>query len=247
MLLEDRSHALVTAALLLFLLCLPSVCAAKVYVVAVGISDYPGTRNDLLLPAEDAKTVKWLYEKNSASGSVLLVNSQATAQNIIDAMLSLFANAGANDIVVLFFSGHGVKGSFCAYDSFLSYTRIIKAMSKSKSRNKIIFADACFAGKMRGTGGGADDETTVKDARVMLFLSSRSNEKSMERKSMSNGLFTTYLVRGLRGRADINRDRIITARELYEYVRKRVAEVSGDRQHPVMWGRFPDTMPVMVW
>ena len=241
------ARVLLTAALLLLLLCLPSVCTAKVYLVAAGISDYPGTRNDLRLPAEDAKTVEWLYGKNSVSGSVLLVNSQATAQNIIDAMLSLFANAGANDIVVLFFSGHGVKGSFCAYDSFLSYTRIINAMAKCKATKKIIFADACFAGKMRGAGGGDDDEGAAKNADVMLFLSSRSNEKSMERKSMSNGLFTTYLVRGLRGRADVNRDRTITAKELYEYVHKRVTEASGNRQHPVMWGRFPDTMPVMTW
>ena len=38
---------------------------AKIYLVAVGISDYPGVANDLTLPANDAKTIAWLYSQNS--------------------------------------------------------------------------------------------------------------------------------------------------------------------------------------
>lgn len=225
-----------------------SPASAKIYLVAVGISDYPGNSNDLRLPAADAKTVSWLYGRNAAASRIVLTDSQATAANIISAMNSLFANARADDIIVLFFSGHGVKGAFMAYDKRLTYTKIIEAMAKSKARNKIIFADACYAGKMRGdSGSSGDGESAIRNANVMLFLSSRSNETSLEKRSMDNGLFTTYLVRALRGGADTNGDRTITARELYEYVHKKVIKASGDRQHPVMWGNFANTMPVMVW
>lgn len=241
-----KTLALLVATVLLS--CLPLSGFAKIYLVAVGISDYPGTGHDLRLPANDAKTIAWLYGRNSAATRVTLTDSQATAENILSAMNSLYSNATTDDIIVLFFSGHGVKGSFVAYDGRLSYMRIIEAMAKSKARNKIIFADACFSGKMRGTtSSSTDDEPGIRNANVMLFLSSRNNETSIEKKIMNNGLFTTYLERGLRGRADVNRDRTITAHELYEYVHKKVVKSSNDRQHPVMWGNFPDNMPVMVW
>lgn len=35
----------------------------KIYLVSVGISDYPGTDMDLSLPAQDARTIQWLYQK----------------------------------------------------------------------------------------------------------------------------------------------------------------------------------------
>lgn len=81
----------------------------------------------------------------------------------------------------------------------------------------------------------------------MLFLSSRNEETSMERPDMQNGFFTTYLQKGLRGSADMNRDRIITSRELFKYVSKNVIDISNGKQHPVMWGKFSNNMVVMKW
>ena len=56
-----------------------------------------------------------------------------------------------------------------------------------------------------------------------------------------------YLQKGLRGNADANRDRTITAKELFDFVSEGVIKISNGKQHPVMWGKFPDNMPVMVW
>jgi hypothetical protein len=64
---------------------------------------------------------------------------------------------------------------------------------------------------------------------------------------MKNGIFTTCLLRSLKGGADVNRDRTITAKELYTAVSKGVKVMSLNQQHPVMWGNFDDAMPVMVW
>ena len=81
----------------------------------------------------------------------------------------------------------------------------------------------------------------------MLFLSSRGNETSIERRDMKNGFFTSCLQKGLRGGADANKDRTITARELFNYVSTNVKTLSSDKQHPVMWGKFSDNMTVMKW
>lgn len=81
----------------------------------------------------------------------------------------------------------------------------------------------------------------------MLFLSSRNNEDSIERPSMTNGLFTTFLEKGLRGAADANKDRTITAKEIFDFVHSGVVADSREKQHPVMWGNFDNNMPVLIW
>ena len=81
----------------------------------------------------------------------------------------------------------------------------------------------------------------------MLFLSSRGNETSIERRDMKNGFFTSCLQKGLRGGADTNKDRTITTKELFNYVSNGVRRLSDDKQHPVMWGKFSDNMAVLKW
>ena len=242
------NHKFLKSLITVFLLTTITTLHAKVYLVSVGITDYPGTSMDLTLPAKDAETITWLYSKNTSVDKDLLLNEKATIQNIISSMRRTFTQAGTDDIVVLFFSGHGYPGGFVAYDGQLTYTQVRKAMATSKCKNKMIFADACFSGKIRTNGNSSQSSLqAAKKANVMLFLSSRSNETSIERRGMQNGFFTTYLQKGLRGGADTNRDRVITAKELYKYVHKGVIEISNDRQHPVMWGKFNDDMPVMTW
>ena len=63
----------------------------------------------------------------------------------------------------------------------------------------------------------------------------------------TNGLFTYALQHGLRGGADVDRDSVVTAKELFNYVSTKVNKDSNGKQHPVMWGKFPNKMPVMKW
>ncbi len=230
---------------------IPQSASAKTYLVAVGIADYPGKAHDLMLPTHDADTIEWLYRRNTNAITAKLLNSQATRANIIRTMERVYSQASPDDNVILFFSGHGYKGGFVAHDGLLSYQQIRRAMSKSRSKHKMIFADACFSGRLRSnkqSNRTSNTETTAtKQADVLLFLSSRDNEISFERRGMANGFFTRYLQLGLRGKADTNGDRIVTASELFDYVSASVQQASGKAQHPVMWGKFPHDMPLMKW
>ena len=235
--------------LLILALCflVPATYARKVYLVAAGVSDYPGTANDLSLPAMDARAMNRLYRTNSSAETILLTNDNATISNIKDALRQLFRDAGKNDIVVFFFSGHGYPGGFVAYDGKLKYDVIKDVFAECKCQNKMIFADACFSGDMRDKSGQRDEVVDKSKMSLMMLLSSRDDEVSYENPLYKNGFFTICLERCLRGGADTNNDRIITARELYLGVRKGVLELSDNEQHPVMWGNFSDNMPVMVW
>ena len=216
---------------------------AKVYLVSVGIADYPGTKNDLRISDNDAKTIAKVFQSTKDASVNVLTNEKATQSALLSTMHTAFADAESDDAVILYFSGHGTPGALVCYDGLLAYQRIFKMLKGCKATRKIIIADACFACKMRAT---RQQTNSYNSQNVMLFLSSRSNEKSQE-TPFQNSMFTIFLERGLRGGADTNRDRKITARELYDFVHKGVIEASNNRQHPVMWGKFDNNMTVIKW
>ena len=226
------------------LLTLALTAGARNYIVLVGIADYPGAKSDLKVSANDAVTMKALYDRNGDAVTDILTDSNATVENIRVAMGNLFARATQDDAVTLFFSGHGVPGGVVCYNGLLKYSDITSIMMKSDAQTKIVFADACFAGKARSS---KKRNTAESETSIMFFLSSRTDEKSIERRNWRNSLFTAYLERGLRGGGDTDYNRTITARELFDFVSQGVAKDSQERQHPVMWGKFDNDMPVMTW
>lgn len=227
---------------------------AKVYLVAVGIDD--NSQNGcatLKTCVNDVNIIEWVYKKNGEKSksrkavTLVLLDSRATASNVEQAMTKLYARAGQNDQVVFFFSGHGGVGDIVCYDQTLSYDRVRAAMSKSKSKQKIIYIDACMSGSLRQQTGTS--QRRFNNSNVMLFMSSRDYEPSGagDGSYKKNSTFTRYLQRGLKGGADSNKDRRITAKELFKFVNEGVkTETNGD-QNPVMWGKFDNNMVVMSW
>lgn len=232
--------------LILVIMVLAAVSAsARTYLVAAGIADYPGTENDLVVAAADANSLASIFHGNSNASVRTLTNRAATKDAVLKAIKDQFAKAGPGDQVVFFFSGHGIPGSIQCYDGALTYSRIAKAMSGCKAGSKAVFIDACHSGTLRQ--GNKKPDQSVKKKNIMFFLSCRDNEFSVEYPTMKNGVFTTCLIAALSGKADKNRDRVITARELFDYVNPAAAKMSRYEQHPVMWGNFEVNMPVIKW
>ncbi|MBQ3656558.1 MAG: caspase family protein [Bacteroidales bacterium] len=233
--------------ILLFLFC-QKIFAQNIYVVSVGVDNYRYT-NSLLLPGKDAKAVSQFF-KTKTSSVVTITGRYATKAEIVRSLKAEFSKARENDMVVFFFSGHGYEGGFCLYDtqngnqaSKLSYEEVKDIFKKSSAKYKIIFADACHSGGLTGGNTNSDDANSAfSSSEVLLFLSSRANEYSQESPFMANGHFTAYLLSGLKGKADKNSDRKVTAKELFEYVSKNVIYKTNGNQHPVMWGKFDGNM-----
>lgn len=149
----------------------PLAIEAKIYLLSVGISNYPGTKNDLRLPHNDAATMQWLYKENQQAKVCLLMNDKAKVATVKKALQKMVSIATADDIVVMFFSGHGIKGGFVCYDGFLYYNDIYAAMTLCKSKNKMVFADACFSGAMRqGKNNTNASSNSINNGNVMFFL-----------------------------------------------------------------------------
>ncbi len=237
--------------LFLFISALSLSAGAETYVVSVGIAKYQNI-SGLVLPENDAKTIAKLY-KTRTRNVITITGRYATRSNIIKALKDQFSRAQKDDMVVFFFSGHGFAGGFCPYnmskkyENALSYNDIYSIFRQSKATRKVVIADACSSGGLRKEGPNHQHGSANKSSDVVMFLSSRSKESSIENRRMTNGFFTAFLDRGLRGGADTNRDKVITAREIFDFVSNGVRKLSKNRQHPVMWGNFDDNFIMIDW
>lgn len=239
--------------ILTVIVCLPLAAAAqKAFVLSVGIADYENI-NDLTATENDAKMFAQLMSTQGAE-TTLLLGSDATHVNVISALRYVFAKATPQDKMIFYFSGHGYEGGFCCYDMAatsatgaekylggLSYAEMQILFRNCRAGQKMVFADACFAGGLRK---GEHINISVQSARngdVIYFLSSQTDETSLEMGNSGNSLFTYYLVKGLCGEADLDADKYITASEIYKYVYNEVSSYAAripHAQHPVMWGKF---------
>lgn len=221
---------------------------AETFVVCVGIGNYKNPNIQSLTKTEnDAKSIASFY-KQGTENVIIITGKYATKTRILGSLKSQFGRAKKGDKIVFFFSGHGYPGGFCPYEMSslhqgLTYSEVVDLMNKSNASDKIIFADACNSGAIRGEESGKAPNV----GNIMFFLSSRGNENSRESPFLANGYFTKNLLRGLRGAADYNKDMIITAHEIFEYVSKETASDTQNRQHPVMWGNFPDNMVIVKY
>lgn len=167
-----------------------------------------------------------------------------------------FAGRKPDDLLLLYFSGHGVRDDhgqlYLAVSdtdrSLLSATAIPanfinEQMNASRSRRQVLILDCCnsgaFAHGSKGAAGASMGIATAFEGtgygRVVLTATDATQyawEGDEARGEAANSVFTHFLVRGLEtGEADANGDGHITLDELYDYVYERVV-MQTPRQTP---------------
>lgn len=235
---------LLTAIIFTLLACL--VGHAETYVVSIGVNRYQSAPT-LINCENDAKAVAALFRGMPDAKVCLLTGRYATADNITQATQQQFAGTKSHDTLVFYFSGHGNSSGICPADNAngrVTFKQIAQFMKKSKARRKILIIDSCHSGASRnrtskpGNGTSRNSVGGRAGQDVVLFMSSRANETSLDCSQFSNSLFTHYLLKGLKGQADTNNDRRVSALEIFRYVSTNVQDFSEGEQHPVMWGNF---------
>jgi uncharacterized caspase-like protein len=139
------------------------------------------------------------------------------------------------------------------YNNRLFHNEIRQVLERSRARHKLVLADACHSGSllaMKGSGAAAlkqlYDAFENSAGGLALLLSSKSEEYSLEDSGLRSGIFSHYLIRGLKGEADADRDKIVTITELYNFVFAEVRRYTGGVQTPTLTGKFDKDMPVAV-
>jgi len=132
----------------------------------------------------------------------------------------------------------------------ISMDEIQKFFGWIESKQVMFFIDACYSGE----AGGRTFQNPLHKGRNVLtaeFLEDLAgegrlvvtacdvNEVSLETPEMGHGLFTHYLIEGLKGLADKDQDGSVTVHELYEYVYENVSQHArkmGGGMHPIQKG-----------
>lgn len=134
----------------------------------------------------------------------------------------------------------------------------LSAMFKRIESQYVVMAlDTCYSGQ---AGQGRTFETVNTRAVLsnaflnriagqgrVVITASDINELSMELDAFGHGIFTHYLVAGLKGEADLDADGAVSVQELYDYLAERVtkdAMSAGGRQHPLFRGALPGKLPL---
>ena len=162
--------------------------------------------------------------------------------------LNSIQNEKEKSLVYIYFSGHGDVetntkanlGFLLAYNTppnnYINNAVRIEdlndyahTLSVDLNANVIIITDACHSGKLAGSGNKGSylvgKELSVAKEREIRIASCNPDELSMEdiRWGEGRGVFSYYLVNGLKGMADKNRDSIVTFNEIQQFVDSSIA------------------------
>ena len=235
----------------------------KIWAVVVGVGRYSSM--PVLKYSDDDAYQYYAFLKSPEGGALpdkqvkVLVDEDATRANILQTLRQVLLKADDNDVIEFYFSGHGLDGAFLPQDydginNRLLHSEVRQIFEQSRAKHKIVVADACFSGSMLAMKQPfameqiksfyrAFDDTKGGTA---LFMSSKSQEYSLEDQGLRSGIFSHYLIRGLKGEADVDGNRIVTMREVFDYVYKNVRSYTSNAQTPTISGLFDWQMPTSM-
>jgi hypothetical protein len=159
-----------------------------------------------------------------APESVTLVNAEATRANVAAALQAISGQIGPDDLLLVFFSGHGDKVEGVStemdgssetielYDAALHDHELAEMFAGIRARTLLVI-DACFS-------GGFDNVIDQRVDRMGIFSSDSDVLSLVAEKQQAGGYVSLLLREALGGAADSNGDLAITAGELSEYMRR---------------------------
>ncbi len=228
----------------------------KLYVLAIGVSDYNNPELKLGFAAKDAGDFAGAINKqkgNLYSDVIVkkLTNKEATKDAMIDGLEWIQKQTGQKDVAMIFYAGHGINdnnGVFYMLPVAADLERIratclnfeeLKQTVSSIAGKVVVFIDACHSGNVMGSTkrGGNDINAVVNELSstengAITFTSSTGKEFSLEDLAWGNGAFTKAVIEGLNGKAVINGKNKITVKSLDAYISERVKELTKGKQHP---------------
>ncbi|MDR0542382.1 MAG: caspase family protein [Dysgonamonadaceae bacterium] len=160
-----------------------SVGKPDLYVLSIGVSEYAHKGYELNYAHKDAADVAAMFQQvNTARfGNIFvttLVNSEVTRDNII-ALRQKLENAKIDDVVVVFYAGHGLLDSqfdyyLATYDTdfdnpaknALPYDEIENLLDGIAPLQKILLVDACHSGEIDKEEILLADASTVQSGAV---------------------------------------------------------------------------------
>ena len=184
------------------------------------------------------------------------VKSKPNRSNIMSLAKLLANNSDSDDSILFYFAGHGWEERGINYllpadschnilsESAIPLKWVIETLTNSRARKKFMIIDACQSGSTIGRSKSIPmsqsffDEIFSEAEGFAKLTSCKMEQVSYEYPEKKHGVFSYYLLEGLRGAADKDNDCIITVPDAYNYVCKKLREWSiskGLEQTPTFY------------
>ena len=226
----------------------------KRYAIVVGINNYKDTAISQLSKARnDAKLVGKILKDEGQFDQVFVMtddidpradkdNLYPTKLNIEEKLDSVLRFSNPEDLIVFFFSGHGISdpeenGYLVSVDTVtdkqfntaVKVNEIVSRFQAKKIKKTLLVLDACrdvlYASKSNSRNSILEKDFSEAEV-AATFYSTKAGYYSFEDDESDYGVFTKYLVMGMEGKADGNEDGVVAFSELEQFVQKGVKEWS---------------------
>ena len=219
----------------------------NLHALCIGIGAYQHL-NPLSCPAADATDVADLLTSGLIPTHIdLLTDSMATKPAVLSHLLKLAQRASADDTALVYLSGHGgrlsqrptAKAYFCTVEArkqalaqtCISGEELTAALHSIQAGRLIVLIDSCYSGGMGEPRQGVSSHMNplnTKDIAILvagrgraILAASRPDQVAWELYGMRNGLFTHYLLQGLKQEV-VREDGTVWVSELFGYVSREL-------------------------
>jgi len=234
----------------------------NIWALVIGVSSY--NHMPVLKYTDDDAYQVYAFLKSPEGGAVLdnqiqlLIDENATKENISKALKTIVNKADENDVIFIYYAGHGINGAFVPYDydgfnNLYEHKDILKTLNNSVAKHKLMIADACHSGSMIAQRSPfrsmlAEYYTDFEKTKggTALIMSSKEDENSLEYSGMRQGIFSHYLIRALGGEADYNSNGIVSVQEAFDFIYINVRKHTRNAQTPIISGDYDKNMPLSI-
>jgi WD40 repeat protein len=232
------------------------------HLLVVGINRYQNPALNLNFSVPDATGVVNYFKQNYRRlfrevSITQLLDGEATKQNILAAFQKLREHAQPQDVVIVYFAGHGDLRADLWYFIPYDVTRpesdedvIAKGVSsamlsdeavKIRAQKFLLLVDACKSGSMLTSFRGFEDRKALaqlaRAAGIHVIAAATRAQVAAEVEQLGHGVFTYLLLRGLAGEAVTQTGSTVTVRGLLAYIEAQLPELSRkygtEQQFPV--------------
>ncbi len=221
--------------------------------LVIGISKYrEKTIPEVKYAARDAEVVARYLENVGGipRANIKVLTDDKATKSDIEAQISdwIPRRTTEDSTVFIYYAGHGTPGPqgreafVVPYEGRPDYPsqlyplqKMYDTLNKLPAREVVVMLDSCFSGaKGRSiTGEGTRpisisiENPVLAGGKIMILAASSGSQVSSDYDKVRHGLFTYYLLRGMRGEASRDREGTVELGGLYEFVKKNVAETAS--------------------
>ncbi len=236
------------------------------WALIVGINDYTSMPR-LRFARQDAKALAKALELAGFERSKMVLMTDDTTDrslyptrgNLRHRINQIAQVVGPNDVLVIFFSGHGAEKSGQGYlipvdgnptdrGSLVPLSWVRQTLNTCTAKHRLLILDACHSGAKASdasTSAAGAMLSQLAGAAFATLSSCDVDQLSYENQEVGLGVFTNYVVEGLAGAADQtvqgNCDGTVTAMELWAFAASHTKQwslQSGKTQTPKLTGNF---------